>query len=261
MTPIGSVLNRAMDTVREPAPPPTARVVPLTPVARPQLSPELRARVQAAQAGPDRYGALNEHDPGFRLASQVGVAFHPDAEPAATQLRAARERPMELADIERWLKPIAGMVSNPPPDRERARAFATGLAMSECGRFPAVVWEDALSEALTAFSLWPSGKELKDLLAQYDARQLAEIRALEVVANGRKGPAPEPGRKSTEVYRPRAYLSEQRERRLSEPLFDDDPDEIQKQDAEARAGAVAQLARLGLVPEPVPPLPKREAEQ
>lgn len=211
MTHISKLVGRIADQARTPSPPPAA-VAPLTPVAWPQLSPELRALVQTVHTGPDRYGALNKHDPGFRLANQVGVEFHPDAEHTAALLRAARERRIEVTDILQWLEPIAGMVPNPPADESKARAFATGLAMSECGRFPYVVWEDALSEALTAFGFWPSGKEVRDLLARYDGRQLAEIRALETIAKGRKGPPPESARKSTVPYRPRAYLGEQAQR-------------------------------------------------
>lgn len=226
----------------------------LTPIARPQLAPDLQERVRQVLAGPSRYaGAPGTDDPGFRLANQARVEFHADAERDAAQLRASRQHRIGLAGIIEWLEPLTVMVAK-APDAAKLRAYAAVIAVSDCAQFPLPVWQDALPEAVTAFDYWPTGKELKRLLERYDAAQLAELRALDVIAKATthapRGPARE-----AKGYDP-GPAPPPHAPHPSMPKHDPAADLV-RIDA---ASVDAQLAALGYTRDTVPPLKPREVK-
>ena len=142
----------------------------LSPARAPRLAGDLRHQVEALTAPP--YAALpGTDDPGFRIEREP--TFHPAAERAALQLRAARVHPAEPETIAAWLEPLAVAVANPPSD-DKLTGFAVVLAMT-CGEFPLPVWQCAHIEALQTFKFWPAAAEIHALLSRHDERQKAEL--------------------------------------------------------------------------------------
>ncbi len=158
-----------------------------SPVSLPRLADELRSQVDRLIAGPARYdGIAGTDDPGFVLANDLTPEFHPDAERVAAQLRAARNNRPDLARIVEWFEPLTIAVANPPSEA-RFRAYAS-VAARACGDFSLAVWEATNDEAVRSFRFWPSIEEVNKLLEREDARQLAELTALDDIAKGTRTP-------------------------------------------------------------------------
>lgn len=171
----------------------------LTPRSGSLVLAELRARVEEVISSARRYAGRGDDDPGFVLAPQP-VAWHPGADRAARGLRTLREQPADEEMIRDWLEVVAGSVGNPTSAHAMAiRVTAISIA---CGKIPGCIWANALAEALQMFTFLPSAAEVFALLKRHDDRQLAEIAALDRIANGVHGLVG--ARESTVPYHPPA---------------------------------------------------------
>ena len=209
---------------------------------------ELRSRIANLKAGPYRVpGVPGSDDPGFVSAHVPHVEYHPDAERRAAELRTAREHSADHDTVAGWLEALSYAVAGNRPLIETVRGVFAGLVLRTCD-FPLAVWQEALDEALLTFQFWPSVKELHELLARVDERQLAEIAGLDAIAKApreRPGPAQEAPPRAPEPV-PDWVYDQPRRQPLRERGDDDfDPDEARKLDAEARRSVIKQLAQLG----------------
>jgi hypothetical protein len=155
--------------------------------AAPRVPAELREQVDRLLAGPVRYaGAAGSDDPGFVLAPGP-IAYHPNAERVAVELRAARTQQVDRQTIGDWLESVSYSVANPPQSKHEFAMRVSAVAQV-CAEFALPVWQDAIGEALRTFKFWPSGPEIYDLLKRHDERQLARLSEYDRIARGAREP-------------------------------------------------------------------------
>jgi hypothetical protein len=150
------------------------------------------------------------------------------------------ERPTERAMIEDWLELLRASVANPPDDDGFARRL-NAVAMV-CGELPAPVWgKETIRAAVKAFKFWPSVAEVFELLDAHRKRLLAELRALDRIANAVHGPV---GARESTVPYPLPPPPQPRKAGPREPCDDDLITIEPKVDPATREEARARLAEI-----------------